>query len=96
MIQITDHQGFSVEFENGYSVSVQWGPGNYCSNQFSGFNPKEIDFFDSDTVECMIRDPQGWVVEHPSSSSGVFGWMTADRLIDLLYEVKNIKKGEEE
>ena len=27
------HRGFSVEFENGYMVSVQWGWMNYCSNR---------------------------------------------------------------
>ena len=27
------HRGFSVEFENGYTVSVQWGWMNYCSNR---------------------------------------------------------------
>lgn len=24
--------GFYIKFDNGYSVSVQWGPGCYCSN----------------------------------------------------------------
>ncbi len=27
-----DPNGFHMKFENGWTVSVQWGPGNYCSN----------------------------------------------------------------
>lgn len=30
--KITAGKGFHVTFENGITVSVQWGPGNYCDN----------------------------------------------------------------
>lgn len=25
--------GFAMKFDNGYTVSVQWGQGNYCANR---------------------------------------------------------------
>jgi len=32
MFKITNKHGFHITFENGYAVSVQFGPGNYCDN----------------------------------------------------------------
>ena len=28
-------KGFRMTFENGYSISVQWGVGNYCDKQMN-------------------------------------------------------------
>lgn len=33
MFRITDGRGFHVTFANGWTVSVQFGPYNYCSNR---------------------------------------------------------------
>lgn len=33
MFRITDAQGFHVLFENGWGVSVQFGPMHYCANR---------------------------------------------------------------
>ena len=30
--QICDDKGFHITFENGWTVSVQFGSGNYCDN----------------------------------------------------------------
>lgn len=32
MIKITDGKGFHITFDNGWTVSVQFGPANYCGN----------------------------------------------------------------
>ena len=32
MFSISGNRGFQMTFENGYTVSVQFGPGNYCDN----------------------------------------------------------------
>ena len=32
MFKITNHKGFQITFENGWTVSVQFGAGNYCEN----------------------------------------------------------------
>ena len=34
--KITIGKGFHVTFENGYTVSVQFGPGNYCQHHGRG------------------------------------------------------------
>ena len=33
MFRITMGKGFSIKFENGYRISVQFGPMNYCDNE---------------------------------------------------------------
>jgi len=32
MFTITQGKGFSIQFENGYKISVQFGTMNYCNN----------------------------------------------------------------
>lgn len=33
MLEITNGKGFQLTFANGYTVSIQFGYGNYCENQ---------------------------------------------------------------
>lgn len=37
MFYITQGRGFQIRFPNGYTVSVQFGPGNYCANRNIGY-----------------------------------------------------------
>ena len=30
---ITRNKGFRITFENGFAISVQWGPENYCERK---------------------------------------------------------------
>ena len=51
----TMRKGFHMTFENGLTVSVQWGAGNYCDNHF----PDDMDFScskdaQSDTAEVAV------------------------------------------
>ena len=39
MFEINDNKGFSVTFDNGYTVSVQFGPGSYGSNRTETYDP---------------------------------------------------------
>jgi len=33
--QITEAKGIHVSYPNGWTISVQWGYGNYCENKYS-------------------------------------------------------------
>ena len=38
----TRNKGFRMGFDNGFEISVQWGPGNYCAKRDTDFDePKE-------------------------------------------------------
>ena len=48
--------GFQMQFENGWTASVQFGIGNYCDNRDIGSNsfrdiPRGQDFFDCENAE---------------------------------------------
>ena len=38
----TMRKGFRITFENGLTVSVQWGAGNYCDNHFPDFLSRNL------------------------------------------------------
>lgn len=39
--KITGHKGFHITFPNGYTISVQFGAGNYCDNYHSNWQSTE-------------------------------------------------------
>ncbi len=50
-------KGFQITLANGYSVSVQWGVGNYCDNySLAGYDKQAPD---SSTAETAIIKPDG-------------------------------------
>ena len=65
---ISDGKGFHVEFANGWCVSVQFGPGNYCDNYSMRFDKDSqvaAGAKGSDTAECACIDPNGNMVQLP-------------------------------
>lgn len=95
------HRGFSMEFPNGYSVSVQWGWMNYCTNRnaFGSHQDRMASPFHSRTAEVMIMwKNQGVSVEnfpqalfgrwkYSFDSSGVAANLSADSVAKLLSDV---------
>lgn len=64
--------GFCMEFPNGWSVSVAWGNGNYCSNRGQVGNLSTSDT----TAEVAV-----WYGER---NSKVFGWCGAEEVAGLI------------
>ena len=55
---ITLKRGFQIKFENGYVLSVQFGPGNYCDHYDSVWDePDNVEIWSSDNAEIAILDP---------------------------------------
>lgn len=59
MFRINDNKGFQVKFDNGYTVSVQFGPGNYGSNRNLDFVENINKPMTADTAETALLDPDG-------------------------------------
>ena len=61
MFNITDHKGFQLEMKNGWTVSVQWGVGNYCSRRWEDdlFAPRKDDYWQSKTAEIAAWKRDG-------------------------------------
>ncbi len=96
MIRIKNNKGFHLKFDNGLTISVQIGVGNYCNNKDY---TKIIDFERTQiTVECYDAEIAIWDEENTwfSFDGGdiVKGWVTTQEIgiwIDKVRRAKNIK-----
>ena len=75
------NQGFHLEFDNGYKISVQWGGMNYGSNRL-----KEYPTTEAVTAEIMITDSQG-------NNQEPIGWLTANEVAEKIQETASINVG---
>jgi hypothetical protein len=84
MFKVTDNKGFHMTFDNGFTVSVQWGVGNYCDNKwgpgkFGGPVPDcrdaEVAAFDADGNFVTMSD--GEDVKGYLSANEVLAFMNA-------------------
>ena len=84
MFNITRGKGFHVLFPNGYTVSVQFGPGNYCQNRSAPFNAdKECGEMGSKDAECAVWKDFGDYVRPEGWNDDVKGWMSPTEVLEL-------------
>jgi len=80
---ITRGKGFRIQFNNGFALSVQWGPGNYCENQNKDFDaPEKVEFWESLDAEIAVIDETGKFVSLGEDT--VKGWVTADKVAEVI------------
>lgn len=67
MFRITKGKGFGITFENGYTVSVQFGPANYCDHyrRRIGHDEEDCGREGSGSAECAVFGPDGSLVKLP-------------------------------
>jgi hypothetical protein len=84
------NKGFHMILPNGVLVSVQWGPGNYCSRSHETdiFEPAKRAKWGSETAEVMA-----WTSENPTgihvkgveySNDVVIGHLDVTQVIDFI------------
>ena len=78
--------GFLMKFDNGNTISVQWGTGLYCSN-------REGDSKDSClSAEIQIMNKEGEELNYPGGSNG---WKGSDSVaLWIHFASSTIYKGE--
>jgi len=86
MFSITDGKGFHITFENGVTVSVQFGAGNYCST-----NSKNIPYTELNTkcedAEVAVWDNTGaWITSEYTNADydDVIGYQTPEDVLKIL------------
>jgi hypothetical protein len=82
MFRINDNKGFSISFPNGYTVSVQFGPGNYSSNYNLNFIENMGKPMTANSAETALLDPDGNFVQYDGAD--VQGYRTAEQVLELL------------
>jgi hypothetical protein len=70
-------RGFHITFANGWTVSVQWNPGNYCTHRNNT---------NSDTSETAEVYAWKGGKTHPGD---VEGWVTPNDVADFINTVSN-------
>ena len=82
MLRINDNKGFQITFDNGYTVSVQFGPGNYGSNYNLGFMENMNKPMTATTAETALIAPDGSFVAYKDDD--VQGYQTVTDVLALL------------
>lgn len=93
MFKITRGTGFQMTFENGWTISVQFGYANYCDNNRhpDGFDfGKNLDIVQSSDAEIAIWNSEGsWHTFEDGDT--VKGYCSADEVATWIEFTKNQK-----
>jgi len=88
MIKSTNNKGFSLTFRNGWTISVQFGYGNYCANHH---HPGGFDFnktqpvVESSNAEIAIWNADGEWFNFGTDT--VNGYCTANEVAEWIEKV---------
>ena len=84
--------GFQIKFENGYKISVQFGPMNYCQNKLSTFadyntiadvlDNNNKNTFSSKDAEIAVITPSGEFLT--IGNDQVAGWKTVNQVFRVM------------
>ena len=85
MFKITSGKGFQMKFANGWTVSVQFGKGNYCDHYHATWS-EEVDVSlgakGSSTAEIAAWDSEGtW---HDFGTDTVKGYCTPNEVSEFI------------
>ncbi len=58
MFRVINNKGFQLELENGWTVSVMFGRGNYCDNGGLAFFPHDNN--PENEIECPNAEIAAW------------------------------------
>lgn len=82
--KLTGGHGFHVTFENGWTVSVQFGGGNYCSNYDDDIGDREKSGEKgSIDAETAVWGPDGKMLDMGDGDT-VQGYQTPEQVLKLL------------
>ena len=89
--RITQHKGFHMAFENGFRISVQFGPGNYCEKRDADFDaPKRETRWESCSAEIAVFGKDG-MLKGIGGDDDVAGWLSTDQVAKVIAIVSSAK-----
>ena len=89
--------GFSMQYPNGWIISVQWGPGNYCEtrHQYNGVvNPFDGAHhqYDSRTAEIAVMHVNHKGFYPLAEHDDVLGWQTVEQVQEWMQWVSQLDR----
>lgn len=83
-------KGFAITFENGWTISVQFGWGNYCDNHN---HPDRWNYNDGPVVESTNAEIAIWDKNNKwyefSNGDTVQGYLSSDEVAKWIETVRN-------
>ena len=91
----TRNKGFRMTFKNGFAISVQWGPENYCDrkNEEDFDKPMKERFWESKSAEIAVFNKEGEFIG--IADDAVVGWLTTDKVAKCITVVQSATTKEE-
>lgn len=89
MLISTMNKGFQMTFENGLTISVQFGKGNYCSNK-NKENKTDIHIC-KDAEICIWVETSEEEYFKFDSNDCVKGWISVNKVAEWIYNVSIAK-----
>lgn len=88
---ITNQTGFHITFPNGYTISVQFGPANYCDNYNRGIGRDEQVSGEegSATAETAYWGPDGKLISERQGeyTDTVQGYQTVAQVFERMQRI---------
>ena len=85
---ITNHKGFHLSFNNGWQVSVQFGPGNYCERREEDYDsPRKSESWHSKNAEIAVWRNFGKQEMIMLENDVVRGWTSPREVAEIVYLV---------
>lgn len=92
MITSSLNKGFSLTFENGLTISVQFGVGNYCERRSLLSNPtNDLKNYDNESSNAEIAIWDNYENWFDFGNDMVKGYVCADEIADWIYKTKKAK-----
>jgi hypothetical protein len=97
IFRVTGNKGFQMKFENGWTISVQFGYGNYCDNYQhpDGFDfAKGLNVVQSSDAEIAIWSGDTWGSDWYTFENGdtVLGHQAPDQVAQWISKVAAFDK----
>ena len=92
----TQNKGFRMKFDNGFSISVQWGTMNYCEkkNLMAEYKDEMKEpIWESKSAEIAVFNDEGMVPI--GGDDQVIGWLTPDEVAKVITIVAEAVNGPE-
>ena len=91
------NKGFQMTFGNEFSISVQWGVGNYCEKKACGQWDESTKYaeWDSNSAEIAVFDKNGGYIEITNYPDVVAGWLSADTVAKCITIIQSATTKEE-
>jgi hypothetical protein len=92
MLKSTENKGFQLTFENGLTISVQFGAQNYCKNRkLGGIYGTELN---QQTTQCENAEIMIWDREDNDfifERDIYLGWLSSNEVAIWITQVANAK-----